>query len=442
MDETTSLYRGSPGKIFLQYAAPQALALLANTGYAIVDGVFIGARLGPSALAATGVAVPAFELLIALSMAATAGAGVVVSTRLAEGDRERAVRAFNTSMALQGAIGLAIVVLSNIFMDSLVRILGAPSEIHDATATYLRYLLSFSPFLLYGYMLGGLARNDGRPGLAAAALTIGSVANILLDYVFMYPLNMGIAGAALASGIGPVVSVLILLPHFLTERKGVLLFKRVRLSFSDAGRILKLGVPSFVLEFSIGTVTFVMNYGIVRYGYGSNGLAVYLIVGYLALVVLTLFYGMAEGLQPAFSYLCAAGERKKLRALLNVGIGVFLGTGLVSYLLILFFSIHFYRMFTPGSEVTAIFAAEKSAPYFSGFICAGLNILAISYYQATSATGRSLFLATLRGFVLPAVLVAFLPYVFGAERLWLCHSLAEVSTLAIFVIIVLARRFY
>ena len=91
---------------------------------------------------------------------------------------------------------------------------------------------------------------------------------------------------------------------------------------------------------------------------------------------------------------------------------------------------------------TAIFAAEKSAPYFSGFICAGLNILAISYYQATSATGRSLLLATLRGFVLPAVLVAFLPYVFGAERLWLCHSLAEVSTLAIFVIIVLARRFY
>ena len=73
MNETTSLYRGSPGKIFLQYAAPQALALLANTGYAIVDGVFIGARLGPSALAATGVAVPVFELLIALSMAATAG---------------------------------------------------------------------------------------------------------------------------------------------------------------------------------------------------------------------------------------------------------------------------------------------------------------------------------------------------------------------------------
>ena len=320
MNETTSLYRGSPGKIFLQYAAPQALALLANTGYAIVDGVFIGARLGPSALAATGVAVPAFELLIALSMAATAGAGVVASTRLAEGDRERAVRAFNTSMALQGAIGLAIVVLSNIFMDSLVRFLGAPSEIHDATATYLRYLLSFSPFLLYGYMLGGLARNDGRPGLAAAALTIGSVANILLDYVFMYPLNMGIAGAALASGIGPVVSVLILLPHFLTERKGVLLFKRVRLSFSDAGRILKLGVPSFVLEFSIGTVTFVMNYGIVRYGYGSNGLAVYLIVGYLALVVLTLFYGMAEGLQPAFSYLCAAGERKKLRSNVHAGL--------------------------------------------------------------------------------------------------------------------------
>ena len=124
------------------------------------------------------------------------------------------------------------------------------------------------------------------------------------------------------------------------------------------------------------------------------------------------------------------------------GVGVFLGTGLVSYLLILFFSIHFYRMFTPGAEPTALFAAEKSAPYFSGFICAGFNILAISYYQATSATGRSLLLATLRGLVLPALLVAFLPYALGAERLWFCHSLAEITTMAICVIIALSRRFY
>ena len=436
------MYRGSAGKIFWRYAAPQALGLLVNSAYAIVDGVFIGARLGAPALAAAGVAVPALELLIALSMAATSGAGVVISTRFANDDRQGAVCAFNTSMALQGAIGLAIIVLSNLFMDALVRFLGAPPEIRAATATYLRYILSLSPFLLYSYMLGGLARNDGRPGLAAAALTFGSVANILLDYVFMYPLNMGIAGAALATGIGPAVSVLILLPHFLTEKKGVLRFQRTRLSLADARRILKLGVPSFVLEFSIGTVTFVMNYGIVRYGYGAEGLAVYLIVGYLALLVLTLFYGMAEGLQPAFSYLCASGDKKKLSALLRYGVGVFLGTGLVSYLLILFFSIHFYRMFTPGAEPTALFAAEKSAPYFSGFICAGFNILAISYYQATSATGRSLLLATLRGLVLPALLVAFLPYALGAERLWFCHSLAEITTMAICVIIALAKRFY
>ena len=440
MDETTSTYRGSAGAIFLRYAAPQALGLLVNSGYAIVDGVFIGARLGPSALAAAGVAVPALEFLIALSMAATAGAGVVVSSRLAEGNREGAVRAFNTSVALQGAIGLAIMILSALFMNPLVRFLGAPPEIRGATATYLRYILSLSPFLLYSYMLGGLARNDGRPGFAAAALTIGSISNVLLDYLFLYPLNMGIAGAALATALGPAISVAILLPHFLTK-KGALYFRRERPSLSDAKRFLKLGVPSFVLEFSIGTVTLVMNYGIVRYGYGEDGLAVYLIIGYLALIVLTLFYGMAEGLQPAFSYLSAADQTRKLRSLLRCGLGVFLGIGGVCYLFILLFSIHFYRLFTPGSEIHAVFAAEKSAPYFSCFICAGINILAISYYQATAATGRSLLLASLRGLVLPALLVAFFPYAFGAEKLWLCHSFAEVATLAICVAIALSKRF-
>lgn len=431
------MYQESAGKIFVKYAFPQMIGLLFNSVYVIVDGVFIGIRLGSTALAAAGLAVPVVELLIALSMAVTSGSGVVVSNRMAVKDHANAVRAFNTCMVLQGIISAAIAVLGNLLIHPLADLLGATEDIHEMTVTYLRYILSLSPFLLFSYLLGGLARNDGRPRLAMLALTIGSLSNILLDYIFMYPLNMGIGGAALATAIGPAVSVSILLPHFI-RKQGSLYFERIKPSLSDVRLFLRLGFPSFVMEYSIGMVTFLMNYGIIRYGYGEDGLAAYLIIGYLMLIILTLFLGMAEGLQPAFSYLHAAKDSRKLRSLRNGGIGVFLGIGLAAYVLTVLFSVRFYRIFTPDAEAIAFFAADQSVLYFSGFICAGINILMISYDQATAATGQALLLSSLRGCFLPAALIMLLPVLFGTEALWFCHSLAEVLT--VFVCIIIGLR--
>lgn len=428
------MYKESAKRIFTKYAIPQMIGLLFNSVYIIVDGVFIGGRLGSTALAAAGVAVPIVEFLIATSMAVTSGAGVIISGCIAADDRDHAVRAFNTVIMLQGFISVLIAVLGNAFIHLLADTLGATPEIHDITVTYLRYILSLSPFLLFSYLLGGLARNDGKPKLAMVALTAGSLSNILLDYIFMYPLDMGIGGAAFATAIGPIISVLILLPHFIMKR-GILHFKRVRLSPADAGRFLRLGFPSFVMEFSIGMVTFFMNYGIARYGYGEDGLAAYLIIGYLMLIILTLFLGMAEGLQPAFSYLDAVGEKKKLYELLRFGAFVFLAVGIVSYVSVMFFSIHFYRIFTPGADSIALFAANRSKMYFFGFMFAGINILMISFFQATAATGKSLLVSSLRGFILPAIFVFSVPFIFGTETLWGCHSAAETATLIVCIIL-------
>jgi len=421
------MYTESAGKLFLKYAVPQMIGLLFNSVYVIVDGVFIGMRLGSAALAAAGVAVPVVELLIALSIGMTSGAGVVISGRLAAGNEKAARSAFMNALLVQGLLSAVIAVSGNVFLYPLAAGLGATPEILELTVTYLWYIVTLSPFLLFSYLLGGLARNDGRPGLAMAALSAGSLSNILLDYVFMYPLNMGIAGAALATAVGPVISVSILLPHFLLK-KGHLYFRKRRPDADTLKLFVSLGLPSFVLEFSIGTVTFLTNFGIVRYGFGEEGLAAYLIIGYLMLIILTLFLGMAEGLQPAFSYLYAAGAREKLQKLLRIGFFVFLAAGVLSYVLVFFGSLYFYRMFTPEDEQLAVFAAETSKRYFAGFFCAGLNILLISYYQSVQDTRKALLLSSLRGFVLPAVFILSLPLLAGPSWLWICHSAAEVCT--------------
>lgn len=353
------MYEGKPRTLFAKYAIPQMIGLLFNSVYVIVDGIFIGNRLGRDAMAAAAVSVPFVEILIALSMAVASGAGVLISGQVARGEKDKALQTFHAAILCAATFGGLIIVLGNVFIHPLAELLGSTPQIHEEAVAYLWYIVTFSPFLLFSFLLGGLARNDGRPKLAMFALATGSVSNIVLDYVFMYPLNMGIAGAALATAIGPVFSVLILLPHFLLK-KGNLHFAKTHIRFCHIKRILTLGFPSFIMEFTIGIVTFVYNFAIVKNGYGEIGLAAYLVIGYLMLMILTLFLGMAEGLQPVFSYFAGAGEEKRGQKMRRFAVRVFLGVGILCYLLIVLFSRNFYFIFNPNDLELIDFAASKS----------------------------------------------------------------------------------
>ncbi len=427
------MYEGKPRTLFFRYAVPQMIGLLFNSVYTIVDGVFIGNRLGREAMAAAAVAVPLIEVLISVAIAAGSGAGVLIAARLGAGDRDGARRLFHAAAWMLGLAGLAVCILGNLFLTPLARMLGASPEVLELSAAYLWFIVTFAPFQLFSFLLGGMARNDGRPKLAMTALILGAGSNILLDYVFMYPLNMGIRGAALATALGPIFSVAILLPHFF-RKKGALYFAPCRPRPGDARHILACGAPAFIMEFSIGIITFLYNLAITHYGYGELGLAAYLVIGYLMLIVLTLFLGMAEGLQPVFSHFMATGETSRGLAMRRFAAGAFLGVGVASCGLIFLCSRWFFLLFAPGDPELIAFAATRSNPYFCGFFLTGFNILMISYWQAVQKTGRSLFVSLLRSVILPPALLLALPVLLGREALWVCQSAADGLT-ALFVII-------
>lgn len=434
------MYEDKTHALFTKYAIPQMIGLLFNSIYLIVDGIFIGNRLGREAMAAAAVSVPFIEVLIALSMAVASGAGILISSQLGRKEKEKAIQTFNTAILCSLIIGIFVIVFGNNFLHPLARLLGSTPQIHNEATRYLWYIVTFSPFLLFSFLLGGLARNDGRPKLAMFALAFGSISNMVLDYVFMYPLNMGISGAALATALGPIFSVLILLPHFLMK-KGNLYFAKLKIRIHNIRRIFTLGFPSFIMEFTIGIVTFVYNFAIVRHGYGEIGLAAYLVIGYLMLIVLTIFLGMAEGLQPVFSHFTGTSEVNRNRDLRRFASKAFLIIGILCYLLIVFFSRYFYSIFIPGDMDLISFMTGKSAPYFCGFFLAGYNILMISYWQSTHSTKKALLISLSRSIVCPPILIVVLPLIFGSEVLWLCHSLSEGLTACIaFGLLLMARR--
>ncbi len=175
-------------------------------------------------------------------------------------------------------------------------------------------------------------------------------------------------------------------------------------------------------------MTFIYNSAIVRHGGGELGLAAYLLIGYLMLIILTLFLGLAEGLQPVFSFFAGAGEYDRNRAIRSFAIKVFLILGIVCYGLVLLFAKEFYSIFTPNDPELIAFAAEKSRVYFCGFFLAGFNILMISYWQSVQKTKQALTVSLLRSMILPPILITLLPLLFDSEIIWLCHSLAEMMT--------------
>ena len=430
------MFEGKPRELFARFAIPQMIGLLFNSVYTIVDGVFIGNRLGREAMAAAAVAVPLIEILISVAIAVAAGAGVLIAARLGSGKGDEARRLFNTAAWMMGAAGLGVALLGNLCLEPLALLLGAAPEVLPQAMAYLWYIVTFAPFQLFSFLLGGMARNDGRPKLAMTAMIAGAASNIVLDYVFMYPLNLGIRGAALATALGPIFSVLILLPHFLL-RRGTLYFQAVRPRLAEGRSILVCGAPSFLMEFSIGIVTFLYNVAVSRHGYGELGLAAYLIIGYLMLILLTLFLGMAEGLQPVFSRFMATGEEKRNLAMRRFSTKVFLGVGVISCLLIFLGSRWFFLLFAPEDPELTAFAASRSITYFCGFFLTGFNILMISFLQATRQTGRAMVLSLLRSVILPPALLLLLPALLGREGVWVCQSAADALT-ALFAICFLA----
>lgn len=208
----------------------------------------------------------------------------------------------------------------------------------------------------------------------------------------------------------------------------------------DMGQILLCGVPSFIMEFSIGIVTFLYNVAITRWGYGELGLAAYLVIGYLMLIILTLFLGMAEGLQPVFSHFMATGETGRNLAMRRFAARAFLGVGAVSCLLVFTCSRWFYLAFAPEDPELVAFAVGKSVPYFCGFFLTGFNILMISFWQATQKTGQALAVSVLRSVALPPALLLTLPLLLGREVVWVCQSAADALTAAVVIFFLALTR--
>lgn len=420
---------GSVFPEFIRYVSLNVLGMTGLSCYILADTLFIARGLGAQGLAALNLAVPIYSLINGTGLMTGIGGASWYSIQKGQKANGGGDLVFTQSLLLLSVFSLIYLICGLFFSLPLARFLGAKQEVLSMTRIYLQLVLLFAPLFLLNHLLLCFVRNDGAPQLAMAAMLGSSLSNIFLDYLFIFPLNMGIAGAVLATGLAPALGLLFLLPFFWKQKNH---FHLTKLSFSlqGAGKILSCGLPSLGAELSAGLLIVLFNSVFLQLK-GNTGVAAYGIVANLFLVILAVFNGVAQGVQPLLSRYYGGKHFGNLRRLLLLSLGLTSVLALSLYFFLDAAAPWIAGLFNLQQDPLLQSLAEEGI-HMAFLACpfAGINIILSMYFTATGRSFPAQVLAALRGFLLPIPLAALFANRWGTLGLWLVFPVTEILSLA------------
>lgn len=427
--QTNSLLTESVSKIFFRYLIPAILANMVTSIYILADTIIIGKGIGTLAMAALNIILPLFNIFFGVGLLFGVGGSVLMSIARGRGDEQLGKCYFTLAVILNAVTCLALTVLLWIFMEPIARFLGAT----DAT---MPYIMDYAPYVIGGLsafafssLLQTFVRNDGAPKLAMIAVISGGILNVILDIIFVFPMQMEMAGAAIASVIGSLCTVFILLLHFLSKANR-LEFSLKAFSFSCIGRVFQNGFTSFLVEVTAGIVMFIFNVEILEYA-GDNGVSMYGVICNTAIIVTCLCNGINQAAQPILSTNYGAGFGERIRQVRKLGMTTALVICSIPAILGLVLPNMFTYIFLNPNEEILVMSPTAIRIYFIGFFVMGINMFAVGYFQSTAKPKLSLLICLLRGCVLSIIFVTILAPIFGINGIWASVPLAEFVTLLI-----------
>ncbi|MBR2001612.1 MAG: MATE family efflux transporter [Firmicutes bacterium] len=417
----TTTVKPSHAREFSKYTALNILGMMGLSCYILADTFFVSKALGSVGLTALNLAIPAYNFIHGTGLLLGMGAATRWSILKASGS-DQGDMVFTTAFRLTILLSLAFAALGLLGSAPLARLLGADFVTFEMTRTYLRILLLFSPLFMMNDLLLCFVRNDDAPGLAMGAMLAGSFSNILLDYIFMFPLQLGIFGAVLATGFAPAISMMILSPHLLKKRNS---FHLSRATVSQIPTIVSIGLPSLIAEVSSGIVIIAFNIIILTLS-GNIGVAAYGVVANLSLVVVSIYTGLAQGVQPLLSRSHGHKDFASIRSFLRYAL---ITTAILS-------AVIYSGLFFGADTVASIFNSEGDPQlqsmaidglrlYFTACPFVGTNLVLSVYLTCTDKARPAGVLSSLRGFLLILPLAFVMATIWNMTGLWLAFPVTE-----------------
>ena len=410
---------------FFKYTSQNVMGMIGLSCYILADTFFISQGLGPDGLTALNLAIPFYNFIQGFGLMMGMGGATKFALLRGQGREDEAQGVFTQSLILALAASLLFVIPGVFCSSQLSTLLGGSGAVHGMTRTYLRVLLSFSPAFLVNNVCLCFVRNDNAPRLAMTAMLGGSFSNILLDYLFIFPLNMGMFGAILATGLAPVISLAILAPHF---RRHTLRLSRQGLRVKGAGELAALGSPSLIAELSSGLVLLMFNLIILSLA-GNLGVAGYGVVANIYLVVLALFTGLSQGIQPLVSAAWGRREERTVGTVYRYALWAAVLLAAAVYVLSVIFAQPIVAVFNREQDpVLQQIAVRGLRLYFTAFFFSGFNVVTAVYFSSMDRPRAGFAVSILRGFVLIVPLALIMSRLWGMDGVWLSAPVTEALT--------------
>ena len=409
---------------FGKYVSQSVLSQLGVSCYILADTYFISKGVGADGLTALNLAIPVFSVMNGCGFMLGIGSGTKYGIMKGTGNEKRGDVLFTSSLCVVTVLAVIFMLIGLLAAEPITVLVGANAEVYDMTRTYLQVILLFSPMFMINNLLGAMIRNDGNTSLAMTAMLSGCLFNIVFDYIFVFPMGLGLFGAVLATAVAPIISILILLQHFVKKKNQFRLIRvrpELRLVASAAG----LGVPSLVTEVSSGLVIAVFNLLILGLA-GNVGVAAYGVVANISIVVIAIYNGIAQGVQPLLSREYGRSQEKNVHRFLGWAMMLTAILAMVIYVGIYWNADVIAMIFNSGRDMDLQrIAVEGLKIYFTACPFVGANILFAIYFAATDQAAPAQMISLLRGLIVIVPLAFIMANVAGLTGVWMTFPLTE-----------------
>ena len=411
-------------KEFARYSTLNVLGMIGLSCYILADTFFVSRGLGRNGLTALNLAIPVYSFIHGSGLMLGIGGATKYSIFKSNKESKNANTIFTNTLCLAIVLSIVFILIGIFLSKSLTTVLGADSDVFKMTNTYLKFILIFAPAFIINDVLICFVRNDNNPNLSMYAMLIGSLSNIILDYIFIFPLQLGIFGAVFATGLAPIISMLILSLHSI-KRKNQFHFIKIKPSIKIALNTLSLGFPSLVAEVSSGIVIIVFNMIILNL-IGNVGVAAYGIVANLSLVVIAIYTGIAQGIQPLISKSYGRNDLKSIKLIFKYAMITMSIISCILYLIIFFLADPIAKIFNSENNlVLQSIATNGLRLYFIAVIFVGFNIILPMFFSCMEKAFLAQTISLLRGLIVIIPMAFLLSVLASITGVWLAFPITE-----------------
>lgn len=411
MDNHTRLGEQDIPSLTRTLALPAITGMLVNAIYNVVDTFFVGKLNDTYALGAVSVAFPAIMIITAISLTFGIGMGALVSRLLGEKNYEKANIIFSTTVTSVFVIGIAIAVLGFTNMDFVAAVFGIKGTLKEYFKNFMQYVFIAAPFTTLNMSFNNSIRAEGNAKYSMHALNIGAVLNVILDPIFIFTFDMGVAGAAIATGISQGVSTLFLIRYYMTGKSVVKYsLKKFHFNIKTYLEIFKIGFPSLVRQTLVSAAVAFANAAATPFG--TSAVASIGVVMKINSICTFVLFGLGQAFQPIVAFNYGAGKLERVKEAIHYTLKCAAVFSIVASILIFIFAEPIIKIFSTDKDIVHAGVISLRILYLT-FPLNGFQIIITTLFQSLGRGKESLFAASARQgiFFIPTILV--LPKLIG-----------------------------